>query len=124
VAKLCDMDIVLIDTAGRSPRDDIQVRELRAVLTESHADEVHLVLSSVCSPGYLLRTAEQFKQAHVTTLILTKLDEAKGCGHLLPVLSSSGLPLSYTTNGQNVPDDIQPAYAQRLIDSVLGPGVR
>ena len=41
------LDLVLMDTAGRSPRDEIKIQELKAFLTEAAADEVHLVLSSV-----------------------------------------------------------------------------
>ena len=52
-------------------------------------------------------------------MILTKLDEATGLGNVLSVLRSSGLPLSYLTDGQNVPDDIQTADAHRLARMIL-----
>ena len=54
-----------------------------------------------------------------TSLILTKLDEANGLGNVLPLVRSSGLPLSYLTDGQNVPDDIQTADARRLARMIL-----
>ena len=44
-----DLDLVLMDTAGRSPKDEVKIQELRAFLTEAGADEVHLVLSSVAA---------------------------------------------------------------------------
>ena len=53
-------------------------------LAEARADEVHLVLSSVASAASLISTAERFAPAGATALILTKLDEASGLGHLLP----------------------------------------
>ena len=52
--------------------------------------------------------------------ILTKLDEANGLGNVLPLVRSSGLPVSYLTDGQNVPDDIQTADARRLAQMILG----
>ena len=52
-------------------------------------------------------------------LLLTKLDEATGLGSLLPLVRSSRLPLSYLTNGQNVPDDIEIADAARLARMML-----
>ena len=52
--------------------------------------------------------------------LLTKLDEASGLGNLLPLLRTSRLPLSYLTNGQNVPDDIRGAEAPWLARCVLG----
>ena len=119
VLKLSDLDIVLVDTAGRSPHDEIQIQELKAMLTEARADEVHLVVSGVCHSRHLIRLVEHFRPTNPTSLLLTKLDEATAYGHLLPVLCDSGLPISYTTHGQNVPDDIQPADPARLVEHVL-----
>ncbi len=120
VRRLEGLDLVLMDTAGRSPRDDIKIRELKAFLTEAGADEVHLVLSSVAGTRVLQQTAERFQSVGTTTLILTKLDEACGLGNLIPLLRSSGLPLSYLTNGQNVPDDIETAAPRRAARLILG----
>ena len=119
VARMQGLDLVLMDTAGRSPRDEVKIQELRAFLAEAAADEVHLVLSSVASARTLQQTAERFAAVGTTALILTKLDEATGLGNVLPVLRSSRLPLSYLTNGQNVPDDIETADAHRLTRLVL-----
>ena len=66
------------------------------------------------------KTAERFAEVGVTSLLLTKLDETTGLGNLLPVLRESNLPLSYVTNGQNVPDDIAAAERRRLARIVLG----
>ncbi len=120
VATMGDLDLVLMDTAGRSPRDEVKIQELKSLLAEAEADEVHLVLSGTAGAASLVRTAEQFSNVGVTTLLLTKLDEASGLGNLLPLLRSSGLPLSYVTDGQDVPDDIEPADSRRLAGMVLG----
>jgi len=117
--RMSALDLILLDTAGRSPRDGIKIQELKAFLTEAGADEVHLVLSSVASARTLEQTAAQFAAVGTNRLILTKLDEATGLGNLLPVLRSSKLPLSYLTNGQNVPDDIETADAGRVARLVL-----
>jgi flagellar biosynthesis protein FlhF len=117
---LADLDLILLDTAGRSPKDEVKIQELKAFLTEAQADEVHLVLSSVAGASTLERTAERFAAVGTTHLVLTKLDEASGLGNILPLARSSGLPLSYLTNGQNVPDDIEAADARRLAAMILG----
>ena len=109
VRRMRNLDLILLDTAGRSPKDEIKIRELKAFLTEASADEVHLVLSSVASARTLEQTAERFAAVGTTRLILTKLDEASSLGSVLPLVRSSKLPLSYLTNGQNVPDDIETA---------------
>ena len=120
VEKMSHLDLILLDTAGRSPKDEIRLQELKAFVGEAGADEVHLVLSSVADARTLQQTAERFAAIGVTSLILTKLDEAHGLGNLLPLLRSSGLPLSYVTDGQDVPDDIQTADARRLASTILG----
>ncbi|MCS7237421.1 MAG: flagellar biosynthesis protein FlhF [Thermoguttaceae bacterium] len=120
VRRLEHLDLILMDTAGRSPRDEIKLQELKAFLTEARADEVHLVLSAVAAPKTLQLTAEQFANVGTTALILTKLDEANTLGHLLPLLRTCRLPLSYLTTGQNVPEDIEVAEISRLARLLLG----
>ena len=120
VARMANLDLILMDTAGRSPRDEVKIQELKSMLAEAMPDEVHLVLSSVASAGTLSKMAEQFSTVGTTALLLTKLDEASSLGNLLPLLRSSRLPLSYLTHGQNVPDDIAPAESARLARIVLG----
>jgi flagellar biosynthesis protein FlhF len=119
-SRMQSLDLVLLDTAGRSPSDEVKIQELRSFLSEAAADEVQLVLSAVSSSSTLKKTAERFAAVGTTGLILTKLDEASSLGSLLPLFRSAKLPLSYVTEGQNVPDDIAPADRQRLARLVLG----
>jgi flagellar biosynthesis protein FlhF len=114
VDRLADADLVLIDTAGRSPRDAVRLSELRGLLGQSQADEVHLVLSAASGPDSIDIAAGAFSTVGASALVLTKLDEAVSLDWLPVLLKRHRLPLSYTTNGQNVPDDIQPASVLRL----------
>ena len=83
VARMRNLDLVLMDTAGRSPRDEIRIQELRSLLTEAEADDVHLVLSATAGTKSLAATAEKFADVGTTALLLTKLDEATSLGHLV-----------------------------------------
>lgn len=56
----------------------------------------------------------------MTSLILTKLDEADSLGAVLSLNRELNLPVSYLTTGQNVPDDIEPALYDRLARLILG----
>lgn len=123
ISRMTDLDLLLLDTAGRSPRDAIQIQELKSMLSEAQPDEVHLVLSSTAASKSLAATAEKFAEVGATSLLLTKLDEAMSLGHLLGVLRNCHLPVSYLTNGQNVPDDIAVAEAGPLVDLMLGASV-
>lgn len=117
---MSSLDLVLLDTAGRSPHDEVKIQELKSFLVEAEADEVHLVLSVTAGAAALEKTARQFAAVGTTHLLLTKLDEAAGLGNLLPLVRSCNLPVSYLTDGQSVPDDIAPAEAGRLARILLG----
>ena len=53
-------------------------------------------------------------------MLLTKLDEAHSLGHLVSLVRECQLPISYLTDGQNVPDDIQVAERRRVGGDVVG----
>ena len=118
--QLGDVDLVLIDTAGRSPRDEVKIRELADFLDAAQPDEVHLVLAAVAGERSLRAAVDRFAVAHADRLILTKLDEADGLGGILGVLGQANRPVSYLTTGQAVPDDIEPAHPGRLARLILG----
>ncbi len=120
IDELGDVDLVLIDTAGRSPRDEVKIRELAAFLAAARPDEVHLVLSAVAGERSLRAAVERFAVVRADRLILTKLDEADGLGGVLAVLGQADRPVSYLTTGQAVPDDIEPADRARLARLILG----
>lgn len=118
--ELSDLDLVLIDTAGRSPTDALQRQEMKNLLAEAQPDEVHLVLSLAASIQSIVRTIGQFSDLPVSSLILTKLDESPGLGQLLGAWPELTLPISYLTTGQDVPSDIEPAASPRLARMILG----
>lgn len=120
VEALGDVDLVLIDTAGRSPRDEVKIRELADFLAAARPDEVHLVLSATAGERSLRAAVERFGVLRADRLILTKLDEADGLGGALAVIGQAGRPVSYVTTGQSVPDDIEPADRCRLANIILG----
>ncbi len=113
------VDLVFIDTAGRSPRDEVKIRELSEFLLRARPDEVHLVLSAVAGQRSLQAAVERFAMVQIDRLILTKLDEADSLGGVLAVLGLSSRPVSYLTTGQAVPDDIEPADRMRLARLIL-----
>ena len=120
VARMSHLDLVLMDTAGRSPRDEVRIQELKSMLAEARPDEVHLVLSATAGANAMAATADRFSEVGTTAITLTKLDEATSLGHLISLIRKCPLPIAYLTDGQNVPDDIQVAVARRLASAMLG----
>ncbi len=119
-ARLGDRDCILIDTAGRSQRDEMKMKELRGFFTALRPHEIHLVLSGTSSNKVLNEAIEHFKQVGIDRVIFTKLDEALGFGVMLGCLQKAQARLSYVTTGQDVPDDIEVGQGDRLAKLILG----
>jgi flagellar biosynthesis protein FlhF len=120
VGSMADCDFVLIDTAGRSPKDTLKLNELKTFLDAARPEEVHLVLSSTASRDCVELAIERFGDVRIDKLIFTKLDEARSIGTMIGVVRAVKKPLSYVTTGQDVPADIEVARGKRVAQLILG----
>ncbi|MGH9370930.1 MAG: hypothetical protein ACRD15_05310 [Vicinamibacterales bacterium] len=114
---------LLLDTAGRSPRDDAS-REMFRVLAHRRDVRTHLVMPAATSPSIARRTLERFQDARPSRVVLTKLDESDGIAPLLGIVRESGIPLSYLGTGQSVPADLQRATPAAIAAWVMGEDAR
>ncbi|MBL8268184.1 flagellar biosynthesis protein FlhF [Steroidobacter sp.] len=112
---LGDKRLVLIDTAGLSPRDPRLEQELTMLANASEHMETTLVLSASAQAGAIEEAVTRFTPARPTTCMLTKLDEAASLGGALSTLIRARLPVTYVSEGQRVPEDLAPARAHQLI---------
>ena len=117
-----DYDVVLIDTAGRSHKNKEQQDDIaRLLLTVPEEDrEIYLVLSATTKYRDLVKITETYSEIADYSLIFTKLDETSGVGNVFNVKMLTGAPLSYSTYGQNVPDDICRINPQTIAKQLLG----
>ena len=120
VVEMRDVELILIDTAGRSPRDAVKINELAGFFRETKPHEVHLVLSGTSGKGVLQEATDRFAPLEIDRVILTKLDEAVGLGVVLSCLDKIEARLSYVTTGQDVPDDIAEGKGRVLAELILG----
>jgi flagellar biosynthesis protein FlhF len=105
--ELDDADIVLIDTPGKSPNDKAHPKEISSIIEKSGASEVFLVVSAATSYKSVAMVADQYKFVKDFKVLLTKADETVTGGMYLNARALTGMPLSYVTTGQSVPDDIE-----------------
>jgi flagellar biosynthesis protein FlhF len=112
-------DFILIDTAGRGPRDMASMQSLATYLKESENIERHLVLSATTKQSDLCRIADQFEVCRPDHLLFTKLDETSTPGPIINELVRTKKHFSYYTDGQSVPDDLHAVPRDRIIDLVL-----
>ena len=119
-----DKDVVLIDTAGRSPKDMLGIEELSTFMDDSLDIEKHLVLSAATREAELVETISQFQKLNLDRTIFTKIDECSTLGTILNTQLNNPNPLSYLTNGQRVPEDLleidSETVARLVIPSVEG----
>jgi flagellar biosynthesis protein FlhF len=120
LARLSDVDIVLIDTAGLCLQEGETHAEVRQVLAAAKCHEVFAVLNASGELGWLERASRRLKQLGANSLIFSKLDDVSQPGGLLPLLLAGELPLSYVACGQRVPDDLEPACGVKMAERILG----
>ncbi|WP_076410952.1 flagellar biosynthesis protein FlhF [Shewanella sp. UCD-KL12] len=112
--------LVLIDTAGMGQRDLRLFQQLDNLAANSRLPiRSYLVLSSTGQRRVLEDAVAQFKRIPLSGAVLTKLDESVSLAPALSVLIQSGLPLSYVTDGQRVPEDMQVADTLALASKAL-----
>lgn len=112
---------ILVDTPGRSQHNPAGIAELGDFLSAVPDKLVYLTLAAGTQYENMWQTVEKFRPLAPDGLILTKLDETVSLGPAYTLACETGLPLSYFTTGQRVPQDIEVARAERLIEAMLGP---
>lgn len=115
-----DKKLILIDTAGRSPRDEKSIEELTSFLAPDLGIENHLVLAATAREQELSETIKRFRHLSLKSFIFTKLDECETLGALLNVHARDNYPFSYLTNGQRVPEDLMLADSKKIAGLIMG----
>ncbi len=119
---MIDYETILMDTAGRSQKNDIQMGELKVIVDMVKPDKIFLVLGMNYRLLDVKEIIRKFKMVNPTHVILTKMDETSSYGHFINVPLHSDLPIIYVTNGQRVPEDIFEANSVEL-SKILANGV-
>jgi flagellar biosynthesis protein FlhF len=117
--KMGDMDLVLIDTAGRSPYAPDLQGALNEQLGEVPELEHHLVLSATTKECNLINAIKRFSVLPISSYIITKLDETNDFSGIFNQLCRHRVPVSYLTAGQRVPEDIELSSRRRVTELLL-----
>jgi len=119
LAELGNRKIVLIDTTGISQRDR-HVAEQAAMLCNAGKPVRRLLVLNAASQGDTLdEVAHAYRNGvgeDVAGCIITKLDEASRLGAALDTAIRHRLPIHYSSIGQKVPEHLELARADALID--------
>ena len=118
-----DVDVVLVDTAGRLQNKSTLMDELgkikRVMEKQAPVSEVLLVLDATTGQNGM-KQAEVFAQATgVTGIVLTKLDGSAKGGIVVSVQRVLGVPVKFVGLGEGA-DDLAPFDPQGFVDAIVG----
>jgi flagellar biosynthesis protein FlhF len=108
----------LVDTAGRPPSEDPITAVLDTLDARAHL-RTHLVLAADTSAATARRLLDRYARLTPSRVVITKLDEADSVMPLLGAVRERGLPVSYLTAGQRVPEDLWRATPASLAAALL-----
>ena len=111
-----DKRLILIDTAGMSQRDMKLVEQINTLQQNGLSIRSYLVMSAGTEYKAMNAIIKAFAMFDPQASILTKLDEAVTIGSAISSIIENNLPLSFITDGQQVPEDIHSANAHSLIE--------
>ncbi len=121
IEKWNHVDYILIDTAGRSHKNEEQVKELKALMKNVEKKQVFLVLNASTAAKDVVTIVNTYQKAESEfDLIITKLDETDEIGNVVNIGYYAKRPIMYLTNGQNVPADIKIFNKDEYITDLLG----
>jgi signal recognition particle subunit SRP54 len=121
VAKQRNVDVMILDTAGRLHVDEAMMEELVRISGAVMPSETLLVVDAMTGQESV-RVAEAFHaRLPVTGLVLTKMDgDARG-GAALSIRSATGLPITFLGTGERT-DGLEAFHPDRLAQRILGMG--
>lgn len=113
-------DLILIDTPGLGPADMDSDCGLARFLSSRSDIDTHLVLSSSTKAADVSRMVDRFEIFRPQRLLFTRLDETESLGPIFNEAARTRKPLSFFSNGQRIPEDLEAVTWDRLVERLLG----
>ena len=117
-------EIILVDTSGRSHKNELKISEIKSYADMVEYDfEKILCVSANTKKNDLKDIFKAFGKINFNSIIITKVDESSYIGSVVDVADKFKKPISYYTNGQEVPNDIYVAEPNKIVDMIIGENV-
>ncbi len=111
--------LILIDTPGYTAGEMPEAAELARFLAQHPGIEVQLVASASMRAADLSGVVDRFEVFSPARLIFSRLDETSAWGAVIGESVRTGKPISFLSAGQQIPEDLEPATSERLLDQVF-----
>jgi flagellar biosynthesis protein FlhF len=114
-------EIIMVDTSGRSHRNEMKISEIKsfADLVEYDFEKI-LCVSANTKKMDLNEVFRAFNAMDFNSVVITKVDETSYIGNVVDIADKYNKPISYVTNGQEVPNDISVADPDKIVDLMIG----
>ncbi len=113
-------ELVFIDTPGLANGEMEDGADLAHLIATHPEIDAHMVLPASMKPADMARTIERYSIFQAKKLLFTRVDETERYGALIGESSRRGMPVSFLATGQQIPDDLEQATKERLIEMVAG----
>ena len=117
-----DIDVLLVDTAGRlhtkTPLMDELAKVRRVIEKEGHVHEALLVIDATAGQNGLTQAREFAQASGVTGVVLTKLDGTAKGGIAVAIEKDLGIPIKLIGVGEGI-DDLEPFDPKTFVDALL-----
>ncbi len=112
-------DLILIDTPGWAHRDVPEIVELAKYMANDPDIDVHLVLPASNRSSALSKMVDRYAIFKPAKLMFARLDETDRLGVVLNECCRTGMPVSFLSAGEQIPEDLEPATAARISELIL-----
>ncbi|MCH8883125.1 MAG: hypothetical protein IIA41_06450 [SAR324 cluster bacterium] len=119
IQDFAECDAIFVDTGGRSQRDGLQMSEIYRMFGGDDPIDVYLTMSVTTKDSDQSEITRRFGQIPLAGVMYTKLDESTTFGSMFNHSIRFKTPVAYLTTGQKVPEDIEVATKERLVDLLL-----
>lgn len=120
LADLSGCDVILVDTAGRSPANQVHFLELSTLIERIKPNDLVLVQSATTRLRDMTGSVRAYRDLGPTRLVFTKIDETESHGAICTLASRERIPVAAMCFGQDIPDHIGDAAPAELARMVLG----
>lgn len=120
-AKAHDLNVVILDTAGRLHIDEDMMQELISIKDAVQVDQTLLVVDAMTGQD-AVNVAELFNnKVGIDGVVLTKMDGDTRGGAALSIKATCGKPILYVGMGEKL-SDLEQFYPDRMASRILGMG--
>lgn len=109
-----NQDVIIIDTAGKSPYNNSHINELAEWFGPVGGIQPHLVLSATTKKEDMAHSIKSYEPLSAAGIMITKLDETRAYATLCQQIAASSQPVSCLSTGQRVPEDFMMASKEFL----------